>query len=71
MPGRTSEAPESSAVRVALWRALHVRVDSAPHEAGFRDVVHVAAAELSRRYFTGRADGLRLCAAEELLVATV
>ncbi|GAA5155106.1 class I SAM-dependent methyltransferase [Pseudonocardia eucalypti] len=24
-------APDSSAVRVALWRALHVRVDQAPH----------------------------------------
>jgi hypothetical protein len=24
-------APDSSAVRVALWRALHVRVDSLPH----------------------------------------
>jgi len=26
-----AEAPESSAVRVALWRALHAQVDSAPH----------------------------------------
>ena len=25
------EAPESSAVRVALWRALHVQVDAPPH----------------------------------------
>src|SRR5690349_5715577 len=24
-------APESSAVRVALWRALHVEVDAPPH----------------------------------------
>src|SRR4051812_9130538 len=24
-------APESSAVRVALWRALHVQVDARPH----------------------------------------
>jgi len=33
-------APESSAVRVALWRAMHVQVDQAPHvledEVGFR-----------------------------------
>lgn len=26
-----SEAPESTAVRVALWRALHVQIDSPPH----------------------------------------
>ncbi|MFP3562271.1 hypothetical protein SB861_68465, partial [Paraburkholderia sp. SIMBA_049] len=24
-------APDSTAVRVALWRALHVQVDAAPH----------------------------------------
>jgi O-methyltransferase involved in polyketide biosynthesis len=24
-------APEHTAVRVALWRALHVQIDSAPH----------------------------------------
>ena len=31
MAGERSEAPDSSAVRVALWRALHVQVDSPPH----------------------------------------
>ncbi|MFE4821301.1 hypothetical protein ACFRFU_33640 [Streptomyces sp. NPDC056704] len=25
-----SEGPDSTAVRVALWRAMHVRVDSPP-----------------------------------------
>ncbi|MEA3216934.1 MAG: hypothetical protein QOJ19_3090, partial [Acidimicrobiia bacterium] len=25
------EAPDSTAVRVALWRAMHVQVDAAPH----------------------------------------
>ena len=25
------EGPESSAVRVALWRAMHVRIDAPPH----------------------------------------
>ena len=39
-------------------------------EAGFRDVQHVSAAALTRRYFTGRADGLRPGSAEALLVAT-
>jgi methyltransferase (TIGR00027 family) len=29
--GRQSEAPDSTAARVALWRALHVEVDPAPH----------------------------------------
>jgi hypothetical protein len=26
-------APDDTAVRVALWRALHVEVDAPPHEA--------------------------------------
>jgi methyltransferase (TIGR00027 family) len=39
-------------------------------EAGFRTVRHVTAAELTERYFSGRADGLRPSNAEELIVAT-
>jgi methyltransferase (TIGR00027 family) len=40
-------------------------------EAGFRDVQHVSAATLTRRYFAGRSDGLRPPNnSEELLVAT-
>ena len=31
MPDRPVPAPDSTAVRVALWRALHVEVDSPPH----------------------------------------
>lgn len=31
MADERSEAPDSTAVRVALWRAMHVRVDSPPH----------------------------------------
>ena len=38
-------------------------------EAGFRDARHVASAELNRRYFAQRKDGLRLFNAEEFLVA--
>jgi methyltransferase (TIGR00027 family) len=38
-------------------------------EAGFREVRHVSPAELDRRYFSGRPDGLRLLGGEELLVA--
>jgi O-methyltransferase involved in polyketide biosynthesis len=39
-------------------------------EAGFRHVRHVSAAELNRRYFAGRSDGLRMPEnSEELLVA--
>ena len=37
--------------------------------AGFRDVRHVSAADLTQRYFAGRPDGLRP-GSEELLVAT-
>lgn len=40
-------------------------------EAGFREVQHVSAADLTERYFAGRADGLRPPNnAEELLIAT-
>ena len=40
-------------------------------EAGFREVQHVSAATLARRYFAGRTDGLRPPNnAEELLLAT-
>jgi methyltransferase (TIGR00027 family) len=40
-------------------------------DAGFRDVQHVSAAALARRYFAGRTDGLRPPDnSEELLVAT-
>jgi methyltransferase (TIGR00027 family) len=31
MPDKQAMAPESTAVRVALWRALHVEVDAPPH----------------------------------------
>jgi len=31
MPGKRTSAPDSSAVRVALWRALHVEIDAPPH----------------------------------------
>jgi methyltransferase (TIGR00027 family) len=38
-------------------------------DAGFADVRHVSAADLTQRYFAGRTDGLRP-GSEELLVAT-
>jgi methyltransferase (TIGR00027 family) len=38
-------------------------------EAGFREARHVSAADLTRRYFSGRTDGLRPSGSEELLVA--
>ena len=31
MPERTDAAPDSTAVRVALWRAMHVQLDAPPH----------------------------------------
>src|SRR5579883_2667161 len=31
MPDQPTAAPDSTAVRVALWRALHVQVDAPPH----------------------------------------
>ena len=85
MPEKRAAAPDDTAVRVALWRAMYVQVDPPPHvledepaemltlagNAGFREVRHVSAAALAQRYFAGRTDGLRPPNnAEELLVAT-
>lgn len=38
-------------------------------EAGFREAKHVARAEIVRRYFTGRSDGLQPSSGEEFLIA--
>jgi len=38
--------------------------------SGFKEARTVSAADLSRRYFAGRTDGLRLSPSEEILVAT-
>ena len=75
MSEKPKEEPDSTAVRVALWRALHVETDPPPYvlisvftpaemvalarESGFRDAQHVSAAVLTQRYFAGRTDGLR------------
>src|SRR5215471_10411212 len=44
MPDEGIAAPDSTAVRVALWRALHVQLDPPPHvledEIGLRLVAH-------------------------------
>jgi hypothetical protein len=76
--------PDGTAVRVALWRAMHVKVDptgtpfvsffdppemlALARDAGFAHADHVSAASLSERYFAGRADGLRPSSSEEMLV---
>jgi methyltransferase (TIGR00027 family) len=39
-------------------------------DAGFRDVRHVAGAELAERYFSSRNDGLRPSSGEDLVIAT-
>ncbi|GIN91934.1 S-adenosyl-L-methionine-dependent methyltransferase [Siminovitchia terrae] len=39
-------------------------------EADFREVQHVSATELNKRYFSGRTDNLRLPSGEEFLIAT-
>jgi len=39
-------------------------------EVGFRQVRHVSAADLARRYFAGRIDNLRSSSGEDFLVAT-
>ena len=59
---RASGTPFISAFSPAEMLAL-------ARDAGFADVRHVSAADLTRRYFAGRTDGLRP-GSEELLVAT-
>ncbi|MFF5970705.1 class I SAM-dependent methyltransferase [Streptomyces sp. NPDC012769] len=44
---------------------------SLARESGFPEPRHVSSADLARRYFADRPDGLRPSSAEELLVATV
>ncbi len=39
-------------------------------EAGFKTVIHVSKEDLVRRYFAGRADGLKPSSSEEFLIAT-
>jgi methyltransferase (TIGR00027 family) len=39
-------------------------------DAGFRDARHISSADLTRRYFAGRPDGLRPSSSEALLLAT-
>jgi hypothetical protein len=36
MPNKQTVVPDNTAVRTALWRALHVEIDSPPHV--FEDV---------------------------------
>jgi len=65
MQDERTAAPDNTAVRVALWRAIHVQVDPPPHV--LEDEIGLQA----QRYFAGRPDGLRPPnKAEELLVAT-
>jgi methyltransferase (TIGR00027 family) len=47
------------------------RILALAREAGFQEVRHVSAADLEKRYFADRTDGLRPSRGEELLVATV
>lgn len=82
MPGKPDVEAENTAVRVALWRALHVQVDPPPHV--FEDELGLALAApedgwrarpdmspFTRPFRAGRGDGLRPPNnAEELLVAT-
>ncbi|MFI8235116.1 class I SAM-dependent methyltransferase [Streptomyces sp. NPDC085900] len=47
------------------------RILALAREAGFHETRHVSAADLEKRYFADRTDGLRPSRGEELLVATV
>jgi O-methyltransferase involved in polyketide biosynthesis len=45
MHSKQSAAPDSTAVRVALWRAMHVQVDPPPHVLKDEIGLRLAAAE--------------------------
>ena len=55
------------------WRSFFAPEEmmALAREAGFRDVRHVSAADLTKLYFAGRADGLRTSSGEEILIARV
>src|SRR6476620_3055714 len=50
MADKQPVAPESSAVRVALWRALHVQVDAPPHVLEDEIGLKLAAPDASWRH---------------------
>jgi hypothetical protein len=41
--GSFASAPDSTAVRVALWRAMHVQIDPPPHVLADEIGLHLAA----------------------------
>jgi methyltransferase (TIGR00027 family) len=49
MPDKRTAAPDSTAVRVALWRAMHVQVDAPPHILADEIGLHLAAPDESWR----------------------
>ncbi|MEX3952246.1 class I SAM-dependent methyltransferase [Paraburkholderia sp. EG287B] len=49
MPASHPAAPDSTAIRVALWRALHVQVDDAPHVLEDETGMQIAAPETNWR----------------------
>jgi methyltransferase (TIGR00027 family) len=49
MPDSHPAAPDSTAIRVALWRALHVQVDDAPHVLEDETGMQIAAPESNWR----------------------
>ncbi|MEX3821401.1 class I SAM-dependent methyltransferase [Paraburkholderia sp. BR14262] len=49
MPASHPAAPDSTAIRVALWRALHVQVDDAPHVLEDETGMQIAAPESNWR----------------------
>ncbi|SDC51688.1 class I SAM-dependent methyltransferase [Paraburkholderia lycopersici] len=49
MPDSPAAAPDSTAVRVALWRALHVQVDDPPHVLADETGLQIAAPDANWR----------------------
>ncbi len=63
MSNRRDVAPDGTAVRVALWRALHVEVDSAPHV--LKDGVGLKLLVPDERYFASPG-GPMVCARQAM-----
>jgi hypothetical protein len=74
MAGEQAETPDSTAVRVALWRAMHVLLDSPPHvledEIGLQLAAPTMAGELARTWTRSAPAGSGRPRRGSLLVAT-
>ena len=72
--------PDNTAVRTALWRALHIQVDAKPHileddvglkliVPGFKEAKTISTKDMVQYYFRNRTDNLLPASGEVFLLA--